>query len=87
MNFDDTEEAPGSEDLDQCNLFDNDFDKMPLFQPRDTYDSQDFKVRNSCPATGLAFATKDEQEVSTFSISSSTSSTLSLRLIGKVQAN
>jgi hypothetical protein len=31
LNFEDTEEAPGSEDLDQCNMFDNDIDKMPLF--------------------------------------------------------
>jgi hypothetical protein len=31
LNFDDTEEAPGSEELDQCNMFDNDIDKMPLF--------------------------------------------------------
>jgi hypothetical protein len=87
LNFEDTEEAPGSEELDQCNMFDNDIDKMPLFQPRGTFDSHDFKVRNSCPATGFTFAAKDEQEqVSTFSISSA-SSTLSLRLIGKVQGN
>ena len=63
LNFDDTEEAPGSEELDQCNMFDNDIDKMPLFQPRNTFDSQqDFRVRNSCPATGLTFGQRDEQE-------------------------
>jgi len=39
LNYDDTEEAPGSEDLDQCNMFDNDIEKMPLYQPRATFDS------------------------------------------------
>jgi hypothetical protein len=31
LNKDEIEEPHGSEDLDQCNMFDKDLDKMPLF--------------------------------------------------------
>jgi hypothetical protein len=37
LSYSDTEEEiPASENLDQCHMFDNDIEKMPLFQPRGT---------------------------------------------------
>ena len=62
MNYEDTEELPDSENMDQC-YYDRDIEKQPLYQPRSTLkaeDLQDYKnisfesskkleVRLSCP--------------------------------------
>lgn len=64
---------------------------MPLFQPKDS--EYNPKPRHSCPSDPKALfkGTKERDfdnnsitKVSTFSISSNTSSTLSLKLIGKL---
>lgn len=62
LNYEDTEEQPDSENMDQC-YYDRDIEKQPLYQPRSTlnaHDLQDYKnisfesskkleVRLSCP--------------------------------------
>ena len=62
LNYEDTEELPDSENMDQC-YYDRDIEKQPLYQPRSTlnaHDLQDYKnisfesskkleVRLSCP--------------------------------------
>lgn len=35
LNYEDTEEMPTSEEMDQC-YYDRDIEQLPLFQPRDT---------------------------------------------------
>lgn len=62
LNYEDTEELPDSENMDQC-YYDRDIETQPLYQPRSTlnaHDLQDYKnisfesskkleVRLSCP--------------------------------------
>lgn len=91
MNYSDTEEEiPASENMDQCHMFDNDIEKMPLFQPRGTQGTEPLYQRQQMQ---FLLNDNDHQEqqvdkqsiskISTFSLTSNNSSVLSLRLLGK----
>lgn len=42
LNYEDTEELPDSENMDQC-YYDRDIEKQPLYQPRSTLTARDLQ--------------------------------------------
>ena len=56
LNYDDTEELPTSEGLDQCHLFSSDIETLPLYQPRETTNTINTLRTTSAAGSGPSFA-------------------------------